>query len=163
MSLQCLVSALTQEGKGGHLFRLTCSVVLWGGRNATNKYHWHVCGVLVVSGPHWACPNSWHLCFSSLQCSGSRLLCRGTLQRTPGLCALSRSNLLRFRFLGTRQRHRLGWAWVCALPRSKELRWPDAWWVHDPRSVVCLITSLVLAAQFPGCIQSVSQLVSSVT
>ena len=27
-SLQCLISALTQEGKGGHLFRLTCSVVL---------------------------------------------------------------------------------------------------------------------------------------
>ena len=30
-SLQCLISALTQGGGGGHLFRLTCSVVLWGG------------------------------------------------------------------------------------------------------------------------------------
>ena len=28
-SLQCLISALTQGGKGGHLFRLTCLVVLW--------------------------------------------------------------------------------------------------------------------------------------
>ena len=30
-SLQCLISTLTQGGKGGHLFSLTCSVVLWGG------------------------------------------------------------------------------------------------------------------------------------
>ena len=30
-SLQCLISTLTQGGEGGHLFRLTCSVVLWGG------------------------------------------------------------------------------------------------------------------------------------
>ena len=27
-------------------FRLTCSVVLWGGRNTVNKYPWHVWGVL---------------------------------------------------------------------------------------------------------------------
>ena len=26
-SLQCLISALTQRGEGGHLFRLTCSIV----------------------------------------------------------------------------------------------------------------------------------------
>ena len=30
-SVQCLFSALPQGGEGGHLFRLTCSVVLWGG------------------------------------------------------------------------------------------------------------------------------------
>ena len=36
-SLQCLISALTQGGSGGHFFRLTCSVVLWGGRNPANK------------------------------------------------------------------------------------------------------------------------------
>ena len=36
-SLQCLISALTQGGGSGHFFRLTCSVVLWGGRDATNK------------------------------------------------------------------------------------------------------------------------------
>ena len=51
-SLQCLISTLTQRGKGGHLFRLTCSVVLWGGRNTASKYHWHVWGVLTVYGPH---------------------------------------------------------------------------------------------------------------
>ena len=45
------------EGKGGHLSRLTCSVVLRGGRNTANKYHWHVWGLLAVYGPHWVFPS----------------------------------------------------------------------------------------------------------
>ena len=36
-SLQCLISALTQGGGGGHFFRLTSSVALWGGTEAANK------------------------------------------------------------------------------------------------------------------------------
>ena len=52
-SLQCLTSALTQAGGGGLLFRLTCSDVLWGGRDTANRYDWHVWGVLTVYGPHW--------------------------------------------------------------------------------------------------------------
>ena len=40
----------------------------------------------------------------------------------PELHALSRSNLLRFRFLGTPQRHRFCWACVLCPARSKELR-----------------------------------------
>ena len=78
-SLQCLISALTQGGQGGHLFRLTCAVVLWGGRSTANKYHWCVWGVLAVSEPHWVCPYSQCVCFPSLHCSGSRLLCGGTV------------------------------------------------------------------------------------
>ena len=57
-SLQCLISTLTQGDDGGHLFRLTCSIVLWGGRNIANKYHWRVWGVLAVCGPHWLCSSS---------------------------------------------------------------------------------------------------------
>ena len=64
-------------GEGGHLFRLTCSTVLRGGRNTANKYHWRVWGVHAVSRPHWVCPHSRCVCFSGLHCSGSRLLCRG--------------------------------------------------------------------------------------
>ena len=75
-SLQCLISDLTQGGEGGLLFRLTCSVVLWGGRNIANKYHRGVWGVLTVSRPHRVCPCSWRVCFPSLHCSGFRLLCR---------------------------------------------------------------------------------------
>ena len=76
-SLQYLISTLTQVGEGGHLFRCTCSVVLWGGRNMANKYHWHVRSAHSVWAtlglpPLTACP--------SLHCSGSGLLCRGTLQ-----------------------------------------------------------------------------------
>ena len=36
MSFQCLISTLTQGGEGGHLFRLTCSVVLWQGWGEEN-------------------------------------------------------------------------------------------------------------------------------
>ena len=36
-SLQCLISSLTHGGSGGHFFRLTCSGLLWGGRNTANK------------------------------------------------------------------------------------------------------------------------------
>ena len=75
-SLQCPISALTQGGEGGHLFRLTCSVVLWGGRNTANKYHWHVWGVLTVYGPHWVCHSSQRRVLS-----GSTLLrLQGALQ-----------------------------------------------------------------------------------
>ena len=43
----------------------------------------------------------------------------------PGLLALPRSKLLRFRFLGTPQRHR--GPTFCALPLSEQLRQPGAW------------------------------------
>jgi len=32
-------------------------------------------GVLSVSGTHWVCPSSWHVCFPGLHCTGSRFLC----------------------------------------------------------------------------------------
>ena len=50
--LQCLISALTQGGGGGPLFRLTCSVLLWAGRKAADN-HWRAWGALAVSQPHW--------------------------------------------------------------------------------------------------------------
>ena len=36
-------------------FKAYCSVTLWGGRDAANKYYWRV---LAVSHPLWACPCS---------------------------------------------------------------------------------------------------------
>ena len=114
-SLQCLISTLTQGGDGGHSFRLTCPVVLWGGRNTANKYHWRVWGVLAVFQLYWVStphppPLSRCVCFPSLHCLGSRLLCREMSEAGLWLYALPRSELLRFRFLGTPQRRRLGWA-----------------------------------------------------
>ena len=86
--------------------------MLWGGRNNANKYHWHVWGVLAVSRPHWLCPCSWHMRFPTLHFSGSKLLCRELSEAGPGLHALPRSKLLRFRFSYTLQRHRVGWACI---------------------------------------------------
>ena len=58
---------------------------------------------------------SCHVCFHGLYFSGSRLLCRELSEVGPGFRALPRSKSLRFRFLGTPQRHRLGWACVLCL------------------------------------------------
>ena len=111
-SLWCLISPLTQGDEGGHLFRVICSVVLWGGRNTANKYHWSVWGVLTVFQQHWVSPHSQRVGFPSLHFSGFRLLCQELSVMGPGLHALPTSKLLRFRFLGTPQRYRLGWACV---------------------------------------------------
>ena len=108
-SLQCLIFFLTLGGGGGHFFRLTCSVVLWGGRDAANKQHWHV---LAVSQPHWACPSSWRMCPPCPHCSGSRLLRQELSEAGPGLHAPPRSKPLRFRHSGSLQRCRLGWACI---------------------------------------------------
>ena len=121
-SLRCLISALTQEGKGDHLFRLTCSVVLCGGRNTANKYHWHVWEVLTLFQLHWICPSSRPVCFHSLHFSGSRLLCQNCLRRALGYVhfpGLSRSGS------GSQVLHKsadlVGPAFG-ALPRSEQLR-----------------------------------------
>ena len=98
-------------------FRLSCSVVLWGGRNTANKYHWRVWGVLAVSRPRWVCPRSQRVCFPCLHCLGSRLLCWELSEAGPGLHALPRSKL--FRFSGSPQRLRLGWACVLCLSQVR--------------------------------------------
>ena len=64
-------------GRRCHLFRLTCSVVLWEGKDAGA---WGVRGVLAVYGPRWLCPRPRRLRLTGLDCSGSRLLCKGTSQ-----------------------------------------------------------------------------------
>ena len=97
-SLQCLISALTQGGGGGHFFRLTCSVVLWRGRNTAKKISRHVWGVLTVSWPHWVFPHLLRVCFPSLYCLGFRLLCQELSESVPELYAVFRSKPLRFRF-----------------------------------------------------------------
>ena len=73
--------------------------------------------MLAVSRPHWVCPHSWHVCFPCLHCLGSRLLCWELSEAGPGLYVLRRSKLLKFRYSGSPQRHRLGW--VCVLCPSQ--------------------------------------------
>ena len=73
-SPQCLISALTQAGRGGLFFRFACSVLLCGGRGTADNYHWWVWGALAVFRPHWVCPRWRCVCFPCLHCSGSKLL-----------------------------------------------------------------------------------------
>jgi len=186
-SLQCLISTLTQGGDGGHFFRLTCSVVLWGGRNTANKYHWCVWGVLAVFPLHWVptphphLPScSEHVCFPSLHCLGSRLLCWELSEAGPWLYAFPRSELLRFRFSGTPQRLRLGWAcvlcpsqvraaqvtrclasavapsWVCVLspPPSQLLGFLGVQQLHLLRCAMCLFWGADLWLQRMSTVQN---------
>ena len=134
-SLQCLISTLTQGGGGGHFFRLTCSVVLWGGRNTANKYHWRV---LTVIQPHWVCPRSWRVCFPSLHCLGSRLLYWELSEAGPELYAPPRSKPLRFRYSGTPQRRRLDWA--CILCPSQ---------VRAAQVTRCLVSAVAESCHLP--------------
>ena len=97
-------------------------------------------------------PQSLRVCLPSLHCSCSRLICQELSEAGPGLCVLPRSEPLRFRFFGSPQRRRLGWA--CVLCPSQ---------VRGAQVTRCLasavapiwglwlITSTVPAAQFSGC------------
>ena len=68
-----------------------------------------------MSWPHWVCPHSRRVCFSSLHCLGSRLLCRELSEASPGLYALPRSKLLKFRLLGYSTKVQT-WLGMCFVP-----------------------------------------------
>ena len=119
------------------------------GREEHCKYHWCV---LTVIQPHWVCPCSQRVCLPSLHCSGSRLLCRELSEACPVLYALPRSKLLRFRYSGTPQRRRLGWACVLcpsqvrAAQETRRLvstlsKWVVAYHLLCPRCLVSWVCS----------------------
>ena len=121
-------------GEGGHLFRLTCSIVLQGGRNTANKYHWHVWTTLGLP-PLLAC-----------------VLSRSTLLR---LQVALPGNYLRWAlgcmyFPGLN--HSGSGSWVlqkgrdsvgpafCVLSRSEQFRRPGAWQAHSPQVGRCVLS-----------------------
>ena len=113
------------------LFRFTCSVVLWGGRNTAKKYHWHVeeCSQCLGHTGFTPAYSVHALPVYTAQAPGCSA---GELSKAgPGLRALPRSKLLRFSFLGTPQRHRLGWA--CILCPSQ---------VGAAQATRCLVSAL---------------------
>ena len=66
----------------------------------------------------------------------------------PGLCALPRSKTPRFRFSGTPQRYRVGWAFCAQVQAAQAFRFL----VSALSQVGCvLVTFPVPATQFPGC------------
>ena len=80
----------------------------------------------------------------------------------PGLCALPRSKPLRFRFLGTPQRRRLGWACVLC-PSQVQAAQATRCLVSSlsPSGEMSLIASPIPATWFPRCTVSGVLCVSS--
>ena len=121
-SLQCLTSALTQGGKGGHLPRLTCSVVLWGERSTANKHHWRVWGVSQCLG-HTGFAPTHGVCAFPVYTAQAPVCSAGNCLR-PALGCMSFPGLSHSGS-GTRVLHKgadsVGPAF-CARPRSQELR-----------------------------------------
>ena len=95
---------------------------------------------------------SRHVCFPSLHCSGSRLLCWELSEVGPGFHALPKSKPLKFRFSGTPQRCRLGWACVLC-PSQVRAAQVTRCLVSAvaPSWSLQLIASSVPSAQFSGC------------
>ena len=118
---------LDTGGGDGHLFRLPCSVVLWGGRSTANKSHWPVWGALPASRPPWVCPRSRGCAFlvytaQAAGCSAGNCLRRPWVAGPfPGL---SRS--------GSGSRYSTK-AQARLVPRSEQLGWPGAWRARSPR------------------------------
>ena len=113
-----------------HLVRFTSSVVLWGGRNTAKKKKIllacveNTCRAWTTLGLPQLMAACAFLIYTA-QVSGCS---PGSLSKVDAVfCALPRSELLRFRFSGIPQEHRLGCVRVCALPRSEKLRQPAAW------------------------------------
>ena len=129
---------LTRGVEGGHLFRLTCSVVLRRGSNSANKYCWHMRVALAVDGPHWDCHGPrWHVF------PGSTLL---RLQGAPqGHCPKWTQGLVHFPVLSClgspvlRKSADPGGLCVLCPSQVQGLRWLDAWRAHSPRWAVHLI------------------------
>ena len=117
-SPQCLISTLTQ---GTEVVTYLGSRVQLCHRERgllqTNLTG--VCGELTVSGPPWVCPTHG-MCAVPVYTAQAPGCSAGDLSKAGhGLHALPRSKLLRFRFSGTPQRHKLGW--VCVLCPSQVL------------------------------------------
>ena len=80
-----------------------------GRENNANRYHWHAGVKLTEYGPHWVFLSPRHVLSRS-----TLLRLHGALQGHCPKQALHfmyfpRSELLKFKFLGTPQGHRLGW------------------------------------------------------
>ena len=115
--------------------------MLWaGGMLQTNNT-----GVCSQCLGHMGLPPLMAVCFPCLHCLGSRLLCREPSEAGPGLYALPKSKLLRFRYSDAPQRCRLCWA--CVLCPSQ---------VRAAQVTRCLVSSVAAtyrlpAARFSGC------------
>ena len=134
---------------GGHFFRLTCSVVLWGGRNTTTNVT-GVCGECSQWFSHTGCAPAHGLCAfpvytaQALSCSAGNCLRRALgFVHFPGL---SRPGS------GTPPRRRLSWA--CVLCPSQ---------VRAAQVTRCLASSVTATCHLPRPCHSVFWVYSGCT
>ena len=115
-SLRCLTSTLTQGGKGGHLLRLTCSVVLWGGGTLPTNVA-GVCGACSQCVGHTGLVPAQGYCASwASTAQAPRMLCRGTVQSVSRCVS----------WVFHKDTVSVGHAF-CILPRSEQFRQPAVW------------------------------------
>ena len=166
-SLHCLISALTQGSKGGHLFRRTCSVALWGGRITAKKYQ---ISLVCVGSAHrvWTTlvlPQLMAVCVFWVYSAQAPGCSAGVLSKVdPKFCALPRSKAAQVQVLEyfTNAQTRFG---VCFLPFSGPSSSGDHMLGERtvPGGLCILITSLVPAAWFPRCAMRVPSQVCRVS
>ena len=89
-------------------------------------------------------PRSRRVSFPCLHSLGSRLLCQGLSEVSPGLHAPLRSKLLRFRHSGSPQRRRLSWA--CILCPSQ---------IRAAQVTRCLVSAVTATYHLPRPCRSV--------
>ena len=164
-SLQYITSALTQGIEDGHLFRLTCSIVVQGGGTLQTNIT-GMCGECLQRlghigfAPAQVCVLSWStplrlqvalqgnclkralgwVHFPGLSCSGSgsQVLHTGTDWVGPAFCALPGSEQLR---RPDAWRALSTWVGRCILspPQSWLLGFPGAQWEHLLICAMCLL------------------------
>lgn len=130
-SLQCPISALTW-GKGGHLFRLACSIVLW--RGGTPKHITSLCGTHSVYGSFRVCLLTQCVCFqSTCQAPGC--------SAWPRLCAPLPGHSPPFKVLGTHKgtRLQLGLSFVKSFPGS-QAQTTGVWQTHFSPGGQCVLS-----------------------
>ena len=123
-SLLFLMSTLTQGGEGSHLFRLTCSFVLWGGRNTANITG--MCGECSQCLGHTGFVPAHGVCAFPVYTAQAPGCSAGELSKVgPGLHAFLRSKLLRFRFV--HEGRNSVRSTFCVLPKSEQPRRSGPW------------------------------------
>ena len=142
-SLQCLISALTQGGGGGHFFRLTVQSGCGEGGTLQTNNTGMCLQCLSHTGPvpaHGACALPAHIA-QVLGCSRNHLRPALGCMHLPGLSRSGSGTQVVLRGADS-----VGPAF-CALPKCKQLRW---WGVWRARSL-WLIASPIPATRFSGC------------
>ena len=122
--------------------------MLWGGRITANING--MCGERLQCLGHPGFAPAYGVCAFPVYTAQAPGCSAGELSKAgPGLRALPRSKPLRFRFSGTPQRHKLGWACILC-PSQVRAAQVTRFLAHALSPAWCVL-SPVPAARLPGC------------